>query len=77
MEDEEHNISFVTAHIQKVELAVALIISVLVFLCFFVNRRKGGFDELLLQFLEQRATICNFRWSHVQCLRYLKMYTKK
>ncbi len=77
MEDEEHNISFVTAHIQKLELAVALIISVLVFLCFFVNRRKGGFDELLLQFLEQRAIICNFRWSHVQCLRYLKMYTKK
>jgi hypothetical protein len=76
-ESEGHNISFVTAHIQRLQLAVGRIVSFLVFLCFLVNRRKGGFDELLLQLLEQRAIICSFRRSHVQCLHYLKMYTKE
>ncbi len=76
-ESEGHNISFVTAHIQKLQLAGGRIVSFLVFLWFFVNRRKGGFDEFLLQLLEQRGIICSFRWSHVQCLRYLKMYTKE
>ncbi len=64
-ESDWHNISFVTAQIQKLQLAVGRIESLLVFLCFFVNRRKGGFDELLLQLLEQRALICSFRWSHI------------
>ncbi len=70
-------ISFVTAHIQEPRLVVNRIVSLLVFLCFFVDGHKVGFDKFLLQLLEQHAIICSFQWSHVQYLCYLKMYTKE
>ncbi len=72
-----HNISFVITHMQEPQLIVSWIVSWLVFLCFYVNRHKGGFDKLLFQLLEQHAIICIFHWSHVQCLHYFKLYTHK
>jgi hypothetical protein len=76
-ERRRHNISFLIAHVQKLQLVIGRIVSLLIILCFFVNWHKGGFDKLLLQLLKQCATICNFWWSHVQCVCYLKMYTKE
>jgi hypothetical protein len=59
-ERRRHNISFLIAHVQKLQLVIGRIVSLLVFLCFFVNSRKGGLEKLLLQLLEQCSIICKF-----------------